>query len=112
MPPPDSLPRIDRLLLADLALPDWHPRFGEGRCIVYADVVHHPDGPILFDTGVGTGSELIERLYEPLVWPVAERLAAVGVEAADLVAVVISHLHFDHCGQQLSLGAPVYVQRA
>ncbi len=65
---------------------------------------------MLVDTGVGAGSELIDRLYQPRTWDVVERLAEVGVDARDVVAVVASHLHFDHCGQHDRLGAPVFVQ--
>ncbi|CAN5485217.1 hypothetical protein BH18ACT1_BH18ACT1_16950 [soil metagenome] len=105
-----GLPRVDRLHMADLTLPASHPRAAEGTCSVFAYVVHHPDGPVLVDTGVGAGNELIDRLYQPRTWDVVERLAEVGVDARDVVTVVLSHLHFDHCGQQTRLAAPVVVQ--
>ena len=107
-----ALPRIDRLELAELVLPDWHPRAADGSCTVLGYVVHHPDGPVVFDTGVGAGSELIERLYRPTVHDLVDRLAEVGVDERDVVAVVCSHLHFDHCGQNAALAAPVHVQAA
>jgi N-acyl homoserine lactone hydrolase len=107
-----ALPRIDRLELAELALPEWHPRAADGSCVVLGYVVHHPDGPVVFDTGVGHGSELIEDLYHPTVHDLVGRLAEVGVDERDVVAVVCSHLHFDHCGQNAALAAPVHVQAA
>ncbi len=111
-PTPARMPRIDRLDLAELALPTWHPRAADGTCQVFGYVVHHPDGPIVVDTGVGRGSDLIEQLYRPSVHDLVDRLAEVGVDERDVGAVVCSHLHFDHCGQNAALGAPVHVQAA
>ena len=107
-----ELPRIDRLHLAELALPDWHPRAADGVGQVFAYVVHHPDGPIVVDTGVGRGSSLIDELYRPTVHDLVARLAEVDVDERDVAAVVCSHLHFDHCGQNAALRAPVHVQEA
>jgi glyoxylase-like metal-dependent hydrolase (beta-lactamase superfamily II) len=107
-----ALPRIDRLELAELVLPDWHPRAADGSCVVLGYVVHHPDGPVVVDTGVGRGNELIDDLYHPTVHDLIDRLAEVGVDERDVVAVVCSHLHFDHCGQNAALAAPVHVQAA
>jgi N-acyl homoserine lactone hydrolase len=45
----------------------------------------------------------------------ADALAQCGIDHRDVVAVVNSHLHFDHCGQNPSfygLDVPVYVQTA
>ena len=107
-----GLPRIDRLDLAELELPSWHPRSADGVCPVLGYVVHHPDGPVVVDVGVGRGSDLIEELYRPTVHDLGARLAEVGVDERDVVAVVCSHLHFDHCGQLAALSAPVHVQAA
>jgi glyoxylase-like metal-dependent hydrolase (beta-lactamase superfamily II) len=107
--------RIERLLLAELTLPDWHPRFADGGCQVFGYAIRHPDGVILFDTGVGVGSSFIDDLYHPRVVPVADALAHHGIDERDVVAVVNSHLHFDHCGQNEYFRrgrVPVYVQRA
>jgi N-acyl homoserine lactone hydrolase len=73
-------------------------------------VVRHPDGIILVDTGIGTGNQLIDEWYRPEVISLSDALAPVGLEPADIEAVVLSHLHFDHCGQQRMLHAPVFVQ--
>jgi glyoxylase-like metal-dependent hydrolase (beta-lactamase superfamily II) len=53
---------------------------------------------------------MIDEWYAPEVTPLREALASIGLEAADVAAVVLSHLHFDHCGQQRLLDAPVFVQ--
>jgi glyoxylase-like metal-dependent hydrolase (beta-lactamase superfamily II) len=80
--------------------------------VVLGYVVHHPDGPVVVDTGVGRGDDLIEDLYRPTVHDLVERLAGVGVDERDVAAVVCTHLHFDHCGQNAALAAPVHVQAA
>jgi glyoxylase-like metal-dependent hydrolase (beta-lactamase superfamily II) len=106
---------IERLLLAEVTFPDWHPRFADGGCQVFGYAIRHPDGVILFDTGVGTGNSLIDDLYHPRLVPVAEALARHGIDERDVVAVVNSHLHFDHCGQNAAFHGhrvPIYVQAA
>jgi glyoxylase-like metal-dependent hydrolase (beta-lactamase superfamily II) len=107
-----ALPTIDRLTLAVVgAVPEWHPEHTVFEPFpVHAWLVRHPDGPILVDTGIGVGHALIDEWYRPNVTPLVDALDAVGVEPADIVAVALSHLHFDHCGQQAALDAPVHVQ--
>ena len=95
-----SLPRIERLDLAVVTLPDWHPEApNQPTAPVYGYVIVHPDGPIVFDTGIGFGNEFIEQVYEPECVRLDEALAAVGIDTSSIVGVVNSHLHFDHCGQ-------------
>jgi N-acyl homoserine lactone hydrolase len=99
-----SLPRIERLDLAMLTLPDWHPEApNQPTAPVYGYVIVHPDGPIVFDTGVGFGNEFIDEVYEPECTRLNEALAAVGVDTSSIVGVINSHLHFDHCGQNALL---------
>jgi N-acyl homoserine lactone hydrolase len=107
-----ELPRIDRLHLGELVLPGWHPRAADGVGQVFGYVIHHPDGPVVVDTGVGRGSALIEELYRPTVHDLVARLGEVGVDEREVAAIVCSHLHFDHCGQNAALRAPVHVQAA
>jgi N-acyl homoserine lactone hydrolase len=107
--------RVERLLLAEVTFPDWHPRFAEGGCAVFGYVVRHPDGVIVFDTGVGLGNAFIDDLYSPTVVAIDEALSTIGIDERDVVAVVNSHLHFDHCGQNElfhARGVPVYTQAA
>jgi glyoxylase-like metal-dependent hydrolase (beta-lactamase superfamily II) len=107
-----ELPAIDRLTLAVVeAVPELHPEHATFEPFpVHAWLVRHPDGPVLVDTGVGAGHPLIDEWYRPRVTPLADALAALGVDPADVAAVVLSHLHFDHCGQQAALSCPVHVQ--
>lgn len=107
-----TLPLIDRLDLATVTtVPEWHPEHGTFEPFpVHAWLIRHPHGAILVDTGVGVGNEVIDEWYHPVTTPLLDALAGVGVAASDISAVVVSHLHFDHCGQQEVLTAPVYVQ--
>lgn len=113
MPLP-ALPQIDRLTLAVVeAVPEWHPEHAGFRPFpVHAWVVRHPDGPVLVDTGIGPGHPLIDEWYRPRVTPLADALAGIRLGVDDIAAVVVSHLHFDHCGQLPALTAPVHVQAA
>ena len=105
-----SLPRIEPLHLADVTLPEGHPLAGQS-CPVFAFVIRHAGGAILVDTGVG-GHKGIERMYRPQRRPLAEALGGIGLAPEDVAALVNTHLHFDHCGENaLFPGVPVYVQR-
>ena len=107
--------RVERLSLGDVTFPDWHPRSREGGCPIFGYAIRHPDGVILCDTGVGTGNNVIDDLYNPTVTPIVTALERHGIDERDVVAVVNSHLHFDHCGQNemfLRRNVPIYVQAA
>ncbi len=108
------LPRIDRLTLAEVTtVPAWHPEHATFAPFpVHAWVVHHPDGIVLVDTGIGFGNAFVDEHYRPRARALADALAAIALTPSDITAVVLSHLHFDHCGQVGTLDAPVYVQRA
>jgi N-acyl homoserine lactone hydrolase len=76
-----------------------------------ANAVIHPDGVVLFDTGIGFGNAEIERHYRPVVRDLPELLRARGIEADDVIALVNSHLHLDHCGQNAAFPRrPIQVQ--
>lgn len=99
-----ALPRIERLDLAVVDLPDHHPAAQLGRTVdVHGFVIHHPDGVILVDTGVGFGNALVDELYRPRRAELLALLASTGIGPDDVVAVVNSHLHVDHCGQNPAL---------
>ncbi|MGB7051278.1 MAG: N-acyl homoserine lactonase family protein [Acidimicrobiales bacterium] len=111
MPLP-AVPVIDRLTLAVVtAVPQWHPEHdGFQPFPVHGWVVRHPDGILLVDTGIGTGNSFIQELYQPEVVPLPKALGTVGLTCDDITAVIVSHLHFDHCGQLGLLTTPVYIQ--
>lgn len=77
-------------------------------CLGY--LVRHPDGLLLFDTGMATNAE-VERWYRPRRTDVPDALAELGIAVADVDIVANCHLHIDHCGgNELFAGKPIYVQ--
>jgi len=111
-----DMPRIERLDLATVELPPDHPAADLGRTVaVHGFLIDHPDGPILVDTGVGYGNAFIDELFQPSRAELGGLLSQMGIELDDVVAVVNSHLHFDHCGQNQALfggAAAFYAQVA
>lgn len=79
-------------------------------CLGY--VVEHPQGMILFDTGMGTHPD-VDAYYRPHRIGLPAALAAAGTQLADIRLAANCHLHFDHCGGNPGLGQiPVFVQAA
>ena len=108
--PLGSLPVVEPLHLADVTLPAGHPLAGQG-CPVLAFVIRHSQGAIVVDTGVG-GHHAIEKAYRPTRRSLSEALADIGLRREEVAAVVNTHLHFDHCGENaLFPSVPIYVQR-
>jgi N-acyl homoserine lactone hydrolase len=106
---------VDQLDLGSVTrLPDFHPDAEAlpGGYRVYGWLVRGSAGTFLVDTGVGVGSAVIDEWYGPEVVDVAEALAVHGVGVEEVDRVVISHLHFDHCGQLAAFDVPVVVQAA
>ncbi len=98
------MPRIERLDLSQIELPAEHPAFALGQSVaVHGFLIDHPDGVILVDTGVGFGNDFIDDLYQPRRERLDGLLEQVGRGLDEVVAVVNSHLHFDHCGQNPAL---------
>jgi N-acyl homoserine lactone hydrolase len=98
------------LHLADVTLPEGHPLAGR-TCGVFAFLIRHPQCNVLVDTGVGADHPGIERLYRPVRRSLTDALAAVGLGPHDVAAVINTHLHFDHCGENgLFPHTPIHVQ--
>ncbi len=54
---------------------------------------------VLVDTGIGNRLSAVERkIFDHGEGWLPEGLKALGMEAGDVTHVVLSHLHFDHCG--------------
>lgn len=105
--------RVVPVPLGRVTLPSFHPRSADGFCPIVCHAIDHPDGVIVIDTGPRAGHPLIDELYRPEVLPIDEALARVAIDARDVVAVVNTHLHFDHCGQNHLLStAPVWLAAA
>lgn len=95
------------LRLATVELPDFHPE-APGSDTIHGFVVRDGRDCILVDTGVGSGSRLIDRLYKPDRVDLAVALGRLGLQVDQITAIVNSHLHFDHCGNNsLFPGVPI-----
>jgi N-acyl homoserine lactone hydrolase len=67
--------------------------------------IERDEGTILVDTGMIDSTPELDEEWGPVLreWP----------ELGDVVAVINTHLHFDHCGgNRRFAGTPTYVQRA
>ena len=54
---------------------------------------------VLVDTGIGNRLSAVERkIFDHGDGWLPEHLRALGMEAGDVTHLVVSHLHFDHCG--------------
>jgi glyoxylase-like metal-dependent hydrolase (beta-lactamase superfamily II) len=107
MTPGDVIP----LHLADVTYPASHPLSGQdGPVLAFA--IRHPVGIVLFDTGIGEGNEWVAENYHPRTREVREALSGAKLDPDSVRAIVNSHLHFDHCGQNRAFpGVPIHVQR-
>ena len=107
MTPNDVIP----LHLADVTYPAQHPLAGQTG-VVLAFAIRHPAGIVLVDTGVGAGNDWVDESYRPVRRDIRDALTAADLEPEDVRAIVNTHLHFDHCGQNRAFpGVPVVTQR-
>jgi N-acyl homoserine lactone hydrolase len=108
MTPDDVIP----LHLADVTYPAAHPLAGQdGPVLAFA--IRLAEGIVLVDTGVGEGNAWIEENYLPRARGVRDALSAAELDPDSVRAIINTHLHFDHCGQNRTFpGAPIHVQQA
>ncbi|WP_426565889.1 N-acyl homoserine lactonase family protein [Angustibacter sp. McL0619] len=104
--------RVDRLGLGGFLRPGSETVDGQPRVeVVLAYLVHHPEGLLLLDTGMGSHPE-VDAHYRPWRTDLRAALRTRGVSLDDVRLVVNCHLHFDHCGgNPLLAGVPVFAQR-
>jgi len=70
----------------------------------FLHVVEHPQGRVLVDTGLIDSTPELDEEWSP-------RFDSDAIPR-DVVCVINTHLHFDHCGgNRLFAGTPIYVQR-
>jgi len=80
--------------------------------VVLAHAIRLPDGVVLFDTGFGFGSRLVDERYHPRTRRLPDLLEAAGIAIDEIRAVVNCHLHIDHAGQNSVFArVPIYLQR-
>lgn len=102
---------VHPLHLADVTYPEGHPEAGKTGP-VYAFAIAGPAGFVLVDTGIGPEHPAIDEAYRPQRYNLVEALRTAGCNGKP-EAIILSHLHFDHCGQAAGFeGLPLYVQRA
>ena len=53
-------------------------------------------GPIILDTGFDAA--MGKKRQREMIKPVRDGLAALGIASESVKSVIISHLHYDHCG--------------
>jgi len=58
----------------------------------------HETGIVLFDTGIAEADVETDAHYRPYRRPTFDVLGSAGLSPDRVVAIVNSHLHFDHCG--------------
>jgi N-acyl homoserine lactone hydrolase len=109
----EFMPQIDTMALSRIsALPSSHPEHSTFRPFpVFGFVIRHPDGPIVVDTGIGFGNEMIDALYTHESVSLKGELHRCGIDERNVQLIINSHLHFDHCGQNHTLSAPIAVQQ-
>ncbi len=113
--------QVPRVQWQDVAAPDRHNRVRLG---LNSLLVCNGKQCVLVDTGVGTKEpDTVREAYGLANSRLLKELRARDLTARDVTAVVLTHLHFDHCGGATRLdrsGSPVptfpnatyYVQRA
>lgn len=81
---------------------------GNWRLLVRAWVIRHPAGLVLVDTGVG-GPTSPTAAWVPSPGVLVDALGHLGIGAADIPTVVITHVHDDHIGGLLdATGKPTF----
>jgi N-acyl homoserine lactone hydrolase len=69
----------------------------------FLHVIDHPEGRVLVDTGLLDSTPELDEQWSPRFDP--------DLIPRDVVFVINTHLHFDHCGgNRLFKGTPIYVQ--
>lgn len=92
------------------AAADWYSETIGYPFSVHGFVIRHPAGPLVADAGIGSGNSVIDEMYAPATVDVVRIVATAGSD--HVRALVLTHLHFDHCGRARRFDAPTYVQCA
>ena len=103
---------IRRVMLGHYTMPE-DSSLPHQKIVVVAYAIRHPDGLVLFDTGIGEGHEEAESRYFPIHRrPLREGLESIGVDMQEVRAIANCHFHLDHCGGNPQFpGTPIFAQR-
>ncbi|HTT75336.1 MAG TPA: MBL fold metallo-hydrolase [Candidatus Binataceae bacterium] len=78
-----------------------HPADAQNRILLNltCPLIIRGNQAILVDTGIGNRLSAVERkIFDHQEGWLPEGLAAIGMEPGDVTHILLSHLHFDHCG--------------
>jgi N-acyl homoserine lactone hydrolase len=108
-----GLEDIRRVQLGHYTMPE-DSSLPHQKIVVIAYAIRHPDGLVLFDTGIAEGHEEAERRYPPIIRrSLREALSTIGVAMDEVRAIANCHFHLDHCGgNPLFPGTPIFAQQA
>lgn len=105
-----SIRDIRALHLGHFTRPPEEPQ-GGSKFVLRAYLIRHPDGLMLFDTGMTSDSAEVDAVYRPVRIPLPDALAGAGVATDEITHVVNCHLHMGHAGNNaLFGGTPIFVQ--
>src|SRR5215471_12566387 len=62
----------------------------------YVWAIVGPSGPIILDTGFDAA--MAKKRQREMTKPVRDGLKAIGIDAAEVQTVIVSHMHYDHIG--------------
>jgi N-acyl homoserine lactone hydrolase len=83
-----------------------------GNLPIHGYAIKHPKGVILVDTGMGRAPEPWPREWKLTLRAAADALADHDLSPVDVSYVLHTHLHTDHCGENIVFKhTPVLVQR-
>ena len=104
--------KIRRVHYGFIVAPSGSPDAGQ-PIPVCGYLVDHPDGLLLFDTGLAPVDDETRRRYHPRAMSVETALRVIGLRTSDVSLIVNCHLHADHAGGNAAFpGVPVFVQQS
>lgn len=103
---------VDAIPLATWTWPPDHSLAGQTR-LAMGFIVIHPRGLVLVDTGLAEGRPELDAKFRMNRRDLVDYLKERSLDPGAVVAIVNSHLHSDHCGQNRKFpGVPIFAQRA
>ncbi len=106
-----QLLRIVSLDLGNVTPPADHPD-SRSAIPIQAFAIDTPNGTTLVDTGLGEPHVAIDEMYRPVRRRLDAALTENNLRRDRIVAIIVSHLHFDHIGAIREFARiPIHVQR-